>query len=107
LVQVNLTASTDLKSVDEFRKLVVRRDGDTLVRLDDIADVVLGADSYDQDVRLSGKRAVFMGVWVLPNANSVDVIARVRKEMEIVAAELPTGMTTVVAYDSTKYINSA
>src|SRR3984957_3908006 len=107
LIQVNLTASTDLRSLDEFRKLVVRRDGDTLVRLDDIADVVLGADSYDQDVRLSGKRAVFMGVWVLPNANSVDVIARVRKEMDVVRAELPTGMNAVVAFDSTAYINSA
>jgi multidrug efflux pump len=107
LIQVNLTASTDLKSLDEFRKLVVRRDGDTLVRLEDIADVVMGADTYDQDVRLSGKRAVFMGVWVLPNANSVDVIARVRKEMDVVHAELPTGMTSTVAFDSTTYINSA
>jgi multidrug efflux pump len=107
LVQVNLTVSTDLRSVDEFRKLVVRRDGDTLVRLEDIADVVLGADSYDSDVRLSGKRAVFMGVWVLPNANSVDVIAKVRKEMELVRAELPTGMNALVAFDSTTYINSA
>jgi multidrug efflux pump len=107
LVQVNLTVSTDLRSVDEFRKLVIRRDGDTLVRLEDIADVVLGADSYDSDVRLSGKRAVFMGVWVLPNANSVDVIAKVRKEMELVRAELPTGMNGLVAFDSTTYINSA
>src|ERR1700722_6635317 len=107
LVQINLTASTDLRSLDEFRKLVIRRDGDTLVRLEDIADVVLGADEYDQDVRLSGKRAVFMGVWVLPNANSVDVIARVRKEMDVVRAELPTGMNAVVAFDSTTYINSA
>ena len=107
LVQVNLTTSTDLRSLDEFRKLVVRRSGDTLVRLEDVADVVLGADSYDQDVRLSGKRAVFMGVWVLPNANSVDVIARVRKEMDLVRAELPTGMNAVVAFDSTTYINNA
>jgi multidrug efflux pump len=107
LIQVNLTVSTDLRSVDEFRKLVVRRDGDTLVRLEDVADVVLGADSYDSDVRLSGKRAVFMGVWVLPNANSVDVIARVRKEMEVVQSELPTGMSALVAFDSTTYINSA
>ncbi|MGA3123497.1 MAG: efflux RND transporter permease subunit, partial [Polyangiaceae bacterium] len=107
LVQINLTASTDLKSVDEFRKLVIRREGDTLVRLEDIADVILGADSYDTDVRLSGKKAVFMGVWVLPNANSVDVIARVRKEMDIVRAELPTGMNAIIAFDSTTYIDSA
>jgi multidrug efflux pump len=67
----------------------------------------MGADSYDSDVRLSGNRAVFMGVWVLPNANSVDVIAKVRKEMDIVKSELPTGMTAIVAFDSTTYINSA
>jgi multidrug efflux pump len=107
LVQLNLTASTDLRSLDDFKRLVVRREGDTLVRLEDIADVILGADSYDQDVRMSGQRAVFMGVWVLPNANSLDVIERVRKEVDIIRHELPTGMEASVAYDSTKYINNA
>ena len=107
LVQVNLTATTDLKSVDEFKKLVVRSQNGALVRLEDVADVVLGADTYEQDVRLSGDKAVFMGVWVLPNANSLDVIARVRKEIDIIKSELPTGMHAAVAFDSTKYINNA
>ncbi len=107
LVQMNLTASTDLRSVEEFRKLVVRQQGGALVRLEDVADVVMGADTYEQDVRFSGTKATFMGVWVLPNANSVDVIARVRKEIEIIQKELPTGMTAAVAFDSTKYINNA
>src|SRR5580700_3206960 len=107
LVQVNLTATTDLKSLDEFKRLVVRQEGGALVRLEDIADVVMGADTYDQDVRLSGDKAVFMGVWVLPNANSLDVIARVRKEVDVIKTELPTGMSATVAFDSTGYINSA
>ena len=107
LIQMNLTASTDLKSLDEFRKLVVKRQGDTLVRLSDIADVVLGADTYDQDVRLSGERATFMGIWVLPNANSLDVIKAVSKEMKVIQAEMPTGMKASVAYDSTEYIDDA
>ncbi len=107
LVQLNLTASTDLHTVEDFRRLVIRQQGGTLVRLEDVADVVLGADSYDQDVRLSGEKAVFMGVWVLPNANSLDVIARVRAEVELLRRELPTGMVAQVAFDSTKYINSA
>src|SRR4029077_14906452 len=81
LVQLNLTASTDLKSLDEFKRLVIRQQGGALVRLEDIADVALGAENYDQDVRMSGNKAVFMGVWVLPNANSVDVIERVRQEI--------------------------
>jgi multidrug efflux pump len=107
LVQINLTASTDLLSVDEFRKLVVRESGGTLVRLEDVAEVVLGADTYDQEVRFSGKRAVFMGIWVLPNANSLDVINRVNQEVKALQKELPTGMTASVAFDSTKYIQSA
>jgi multidrug efflux pump len=107
LVQVNLTASTDLKSLGEFKRLVVRQQGGALVRLEDIADVVMGADTYDQDVRLSGDKAVFMGIWVLPNANSLDVIARVRKEIDVIKTELPTGMQATVAFDSTGYINSA
>ncbi len=107
LVQVNLTATTDVSNVEDFRKLVVREQNGALVRMSDIADVVLGADTYDQDVRMSGERAVFMGVWVLPNANSLDVIKAVRKEVENIQRELPTGMTALVAFDSTKYINNA
>jgi len=107
LVQLNLTASTDLKSLDEFRHLVIRQEGGALVRLEDVADVVLGADSYDQDVRMSGSRAVFMGIWVLPNANSLDVIRRVRAEVATIARELPTGMEAHVAFDATTYINDA
>ncbi|MGH7294035.1 MAG: efflux RND transporter permease subunit, partial [Polyangiaceae bacterium] len=107
LVQINLTASTDLRSVDEFRKLVVKESGGTLVRLEDVAEVVLGADTYDQEVRFSGKKAVFMGVWVLPNANSLDVIARVNAEVKKIQQELPSGMQASVAFDSTKYIHSA
>jgi multidrug efflux pump len=107
LTQINLTASTDLQSVDEFRKLVIKESGGTLVRLEDVAEVVLGADTYDQEVRFSGKKAVFMGVWVLPNANSLDVIGRVNDEIKKIQKELPSGMEASVAFDSTKYIHSA
>jgi len=107
LVQVNLTANTDLRSVEEFKNLVVRQNGDQLVRLRDIADVVLGAEDYDSEVRFSGERAVFMGIWALPNANSLDVIKAVRKEMDGIQKELPTGLTARVAYDATQYISDA
>src|SRR5215467_2844221 len=107
LIQVNLTANTDLRSVEEFRNLVVRQSGDKLVRLGDIADVELGAEDYDTEVRFSGEHAVFIGVWVLPNANTLDVIKRVRAEMKAIQKELPTGLTAGIAYDATKYIDDA
>jgi len=107
LIQLNLTATTDLSDVEQFKKLVIREQDGALVRLEDVADVVMGADTYDQDVRLSGRNEVFMGVWVLPNANSLDVIGAVRDSLATLKEELPSGMRATIAFDSTKYINDA
>jgi len=107
LIQVNLTADTNLQTVEEFRRLVIRQQDDAIVRLADVADVVLGAEDYDTEVRFSGQTAVFMGIWALPNANSLDVIQRVRTEMKSIRKDLPTGLEGRIAYDATDYINNA
>ncbi len=107
LVTVNLTANTDLRTPEEFRELVLRESGGAVVRLKDVADVVLGAEDYSSEVRFSGEKAVFMGIWVLPNANALDVIREVRKELEEIKTELPVGMEAGIGYDSTVYINDA
>src|SRR5512146_2248771 len=62
LIEVNISATTDLRTVEEFKKLVIRHDAGALVRLEDIAEVVLGAESYDAEIRFSGEHAVFMGI---------------------------------------------
>jgi multidrug efflux pump len=107
MVSVNLVANTDLRSPDEFRQLVVKEDKGVVVRLGEIADVVLGAENYDQDVRFNGETATFMGVWVLPTANSLEVIRNVRKALPGIEQQLPTGMKLGVPYDSTEYIQDA
>ena len=107
LIQVNLTANTDLRSVEEFKRLVVRQQDGAVIRLEDIGDVVLGAEDYDTEVRFSGQTAVFMGIWPLPNANSVDVIGLVSKEMDAIGKQLPEGLDARVAYDATNYISNA
>ena len=86
---------------------MVREQNGAIVRLEDIADVVLGAEDYDAEVRFSGQTAVFMGIWPLPNANSLDVIKRVRTEMEAIQRDLPSGLKARVAYDATNYITNA
>jgi multidrug efflux pump len=106
-IQVNLTANTNLRTVDEFKLLAVREQNGAIVRLGEIADVVLGAEDYDSEVHFSGQTAVFMGIWPLPNANSIDVIRRVRSEMAAIQKDLPSGMQAHVAYDATNYINTA
>src|SRR6201997_4335073 len=77
-VSVNLVANTNLKTPDEFRQMVIKQQNGVVVRLGEIADVALGAENYDSDVRFNGETATFMGIYVLPTANSLDVIRRVR-----------------------------
>src|SRR4051812_48154066 len=107
LVQVNLTANTDLRSAAEFGQLVVRQSEGATVRLRDIADIVLGAEDYDTAVNFSGQTAVFIGIWALPNANSLDVIKKVRTEMESLQKEIPEQIDARIAYDATAYISTA
>lgn len=107
LVQVNLIANTQLHSVEEFKRLVVAEKEGALIRLEDIADVVLGAEDYNTDVRFSGETAMFMGIWPLPNANSLDVIQGVIKQLDAIQQQLPSGLKARVAYDATAYINDA
>jgi len=107
MVSVNLIANTDLRTPEEFRQLVVKQDKNVVVRLGEIADVVLGAQNYDQDVRFNGETATFMGIWVLPTANSLEVIKNVRAALPEIEAQMPPGMKAGVPYDSTEYIQDA
>ena len=107
LITVNLVANTNLKSVSEFKNLVLKERNGSIIRLQDVADIVLGAESYDTDVRFSGQKAIFMGVWVLPTSNSLDVISAVRNELPQIEKQLPSGMHIHLSYDATGYIRDA
>src|SRR6202795_1535855 len=107
MVSVNLVANTDLRTPDDFKQMVVKQANGVVVRLGEIADIQLGAENYDQDVRFNGETATFMGIWVLPTANALDVIKEVRKQLPSIQAELPAGMTAGIPYDSTAYIQDA
>ena len=107
MTSVNLVANTNLTTPDEFRQLVVKEENGQVVRLGDIADVVLGAETYDQEVRFNGQTAIFVGIFVLPTANTLDVMKRVKAAVPEIRAQLPSGMTTGIPYDSSAYIQEA
>ncbi|KEA63384.1 RND multidrug efflux transporter [Marinobacterium lacunae] len=107
MVQVNLTANTDLHTREQFEQLVVRNENDTIIRLRDVADVELGAEDYETNVSFNGQNAVFMGIFPLPDSNTIDVIGLVRKDLEGIKAGLPSGMEADIGYDASAYINDA
>jgi multidrug efflux pump len=106
-ISVNMNAATDLHTANEFKRLVVKQQNGAIIRLGDVADVVLGAESYDTVVRFSGESATFIGISVLPTANSLDVIDRVKVAIPQIRDQLPAGLQVTVPYDSTAYIHDA
>src|SRR5437763_3568021 len=107
MISVNLVANTDLRTAEEFRQLVVKEQNGVVVRLGEIADIVLGAENYEEEVRFNGETATFMGIWVLPSANALDVIGQVRAAIPQIESQLPAGMKIGIPYDSTAYIHDA
>ena len=108
MVAIDMTARTDLRNADEFRKLIIREQDGAIVRLGDVADVVLGSENYGTSVRMNGESATFMGIFVAPDANSLDVIRDVRKLWDgQIVPQLPQGIKATIPYDSTEAIQDA
>ncbi|MES2024010.1 MAG: efflux RND transporter permease subunit [Pseudomonadota bacterium] len=107
MVTMPLTAGTDLHSVEEFKKLIVSRSGDSIVRLEDVATITLGSENYDFNVAFSGVRSVFVGIKVAPEANVLDVAKRVREAFPELRDQLPVGVTGEIVYDSTEFISTS
>jgi len=107
MVQTTLTASTSLSSVEEFEQLVVKQDGDAIVRLRDVADVRLGSEEYESAVSFDGRESVFIGVATAPGTNLLEVVGRVRDVFPGIVAELPEGLVGEIVYDVTDFVNAA
>jgi multidrug efflux pump len=104
---IGTQAETDLRSVAEFRALVVRGEGTRLIRLADVATVELGPENEDASVYVNGRKAVFIGIATAPGANPLDVVTDIRALLPSIERDLPPGMEQRIAYDTTIFIRSA
>ncbi|MGI9329702.1 MAG: efflux RND transporter permease subunit, partial [Gammaproteobacteria bacterium] len=106
-MSVNLKVATDLNNVEEFRDLVIREEAGAIVRLRDVANVVLGAEDYDLSFAYNGDVAVSIGIYSLPDANALSVVQEIRSLFPDIVAQLPPGVTGRIPYDRTLYIEDA
>ncbi len=107
MVQVTLTSTTSLHTLTEFKNLVVKQVGGTNIRLSDVAQVTLGADSYEARVAFDGSTGVFIGIQVAPSANLLTVINGIKAVFPDIKAQLPQGLNGEIVYDSTDFVNSS
>jgi multidrug efflux pump len=104
---INLTATTDLATREDFNRLVVRSADGTLVRLEDIATTELGAENYDSTSWYKGKPAIFVGVTPAPAANPLDVAKQVRVLVPQLRSQLPEGLAVHIPYDASVFIEDS
>ncbi len=107
MTQTTLTASTGVHTVEEFENLVIKGQGDAIVRLKDVAKVTLGSEDYESNFSFDGKDSVSMGINIAPGANLLDVIKGVRAVFPEIQANLPAGLDGEIVYDATNFVNSA
>jgi len=107
MVQVGLTASTSMHSLDEFRNLIIKHQNGAVVRLQDVANVTLGSEDYESQVAFDGEKAVFIGIQVAPTANLLDVVKGVHKVFPQIQKQLPRGVRGRIVYDSTEFVHSS
>lgn len=107
LVQVDLSATTNLHSLEQYRNLVIKHVNGAIIRLKDVANVTLGNDDYDSSAKFNGKTAVYLGIQVAPTANLLDVIKGVKRVLPDINASLPNGITSEILYDSTRFVSSS
>jgi multidrug efflux pump len=107
LTQVNLLANTDLRSVDEFKNLIVAERGGAIVRLSDVARVALGAEEADMVAKYNNQKAVYLGVWPLPGSNEIEVAQALRDEMARIRPTLPADIEMRLVWDGTMFMRDA
>jgi multidrug efflux pump len=103
----NVSANTDLRDVQQFKRMIVKAKDGGFVRMEDIATVELAAQSTDASVAFNGEHAIFIGVQATPQGNPLTIVRGVRALFPELERNLPPSMKMKVAYDSTKFIQSS
>src|SRR5919197_1942735 len=102
--QVNqyiITTLGRLENTDQFANIVVKNVGSTLVHLKDVANIELGAQSYDQTCTLDGRPSVALSIYQLPGSNALEVARQVRAKMEELRGRFPPGVDYAIVSDTT------
>ncbi len=100
-----ITAQSLLETPEDFRNIILRSEQNGgLVLLEDVARVEIGAENYMAVAQYNGKPASGMAIQLAPGANALDTSKRVRALIEDYAEYFPEGMTYVIPYDTTPFI---
>ncbi|MCG7584338.1 efflux RND transporter permease subunit [Photobacterium sp. OFAV2-7] len=95
------------QNTEDFRKLIVKKSGDTFVYLGDIARIELGEDRGTDSARLDLSESVFIGIVTAPGSNEISIGDALYKQLAAINARMPEGTAITIGYDGTQYMRDA
>jgi multidrug efflux pump len=104
-VQIDLSTNTDVSAPEQFQRLVIKQEGNSVVRLGDIARTELGSQTYDSIALYKGQPSTYVAIELAPGANPLDVAQRVRDTLPDIADQLPEGLAVELPYDASEFID--
>ncbi|MGB1950480.1 MAG: efflux RND transporter permease subunit [Marinobacter sp.] len=105
--KISMTSDTDVGDPDQFRDLVIKESNGSLIRLEDIARVELGSETYDQLALYKGQPATYVAIELSPGANPLTVAELVKNELPDIEQQLPSGLEVRLAYDASDFIDNS
>jgi len=106
-VQINIKTKGRLTTPEEFARIVLRANADgSVIRVDDVARVEMGARSQDRYSRFNGAPAAAIGIYQSPGSNAVDVAKQIRNTMDTLATRFPNDLSYTLFFDSTVFVTS-
>ncbi|MEC4091182.1 efflux RND transporter permease subunit [Pseudoalteromonas rubra] len=105
--RIDLVANTQLKDLNEFKRMVIRQSNNETIYLRDVATVRLGSEQPTISARLSQQDTVYISVWPLPGANEIAIGDALYAMTDEINETLPDGIRINYAYDGTLYMRDA
>jgi len=107
-MQYSVTVKGRLTDASQYENMVLRgATGGQLVRLRDVARVELGGADYSINVQENGVPGVFVGIFLQPDANALDVAKQVTQTMNALAQRFPEGMVWSIPYTTTPFVTES
>jgi hydrophobic/amphiphilic exporter-1 (mainly G- bacteria), HAE1 family len=106
-VQINIKTKGRLAQPEEFARIILRANPDgSVVRVDDVARVEMGARAQDRYSRFNGAPAAALGIYQSPGSNAVDVAKQVRDTMDALAKRFPNDLSYTMFFDTTVFVTA-
>ncbi|QSX35247.1 efflux RND transporter permease subunit [Shewanella avicenniae] len=104
---LNITAGTDLRSIDAFRNMVLKQGSQGVVRLQDIATVELGGQNYDSGMLASNRKAVSVAISPTPDGNPLDIVAQINDLIDDMQKVAPPGLEVISQFDVAHFVDAS